>query len=145
VSDVAGNALADRGITARQERQMKTAGICMCVIGLVLAAGCESQLKYGQDLRKITIESEPEGALIYQVSPVGDERIFLGTTPLKEQTVLVPVRLESLGKMTSDYAAKSQLEMVQVVIEKDGYKTFVSNLATAKDETIKHPITLERK
>jgi hypothetical protein len=144
-SGAAGNVPAGYETTARQEIQMKTVGICVCVIGLAFAAGCGSQLRYGQEMRKITIDSEPEGALVYQVNPVGNERIFLGTTPLKEQTVLVPVRLESLGRATSEYAAKSQLQMVQVVIEKDGYKTFVSNLATVKDETMKHPVTLERK
>jgi len=124
---------------------MKKTGFLACVLGLVLAAGCESHLSYKQELRKITIESEPEGALVYQVNPVGAERIFLGTTPLKEQTVLVPVKLWSLDRATSENAAKSQLDMVHVVIEKEGFVPFVSNLATMEDETMRHDITLERK
>ncbi len=123
---------------------MKTVGICMCLIGLVFASGCASQLRYGQEMRKITIDSEPEGALVYQVNPESNDRIFLGTTPLRDQTVLVPVRIYTLGQSTSEYAARTQLGMVQVVIEKDGFRTFVSNLATAKDETIRHDVTMER-
>jgi len=123
---------------------MKTLGLCLCVLGLVFITGCESHLKYGENLRKITINSDPEGALVYQINPVTGERIFLGTTPLKEQTVLVPVHLLSLDRATSEYAARSRLEMVQVAIEKEGYKPYASNLATSKEETVKHTVTLER-
>jgi hypothetical protein len=132
-------------MTAPQEKTMKTAFVWMCVIAALLVSGCSSKLQYAQEVRKITIDSEPEGGLVYQINPVADnERIFLGTTPLKEQTVLVPVRVEDSGG-TSSYYAKSQLDMVRVIIEKDGYKTFVSNLATTKDETMRHDVTLERK
>ena len=125
---------------------MKTAGICICVLGVLIGAGCESQLRYAREARKITIESEPAGALVYQVNPVAeDERIFLGTTPLEQQTVLVPIRVESLGKTTSKYAAESQVGMIRVVIEKDGYAPFTSNLATKKEETMRHTVTLEGK
>lgn len=124
---------------------MKTAAVLACVIAALLASGCTSTLRYAQEVRKITIESDPEGALVYQINPVNEnERIFLGTTPLKEQTVLVPTRLQDLGEM-SNYAAKSQLQMVHVIIEKEGYTTFQSNLATMKDETMRHNVTLERK
>jgi hypothetical protein len=124
---------------------MKTAGIWMCVLGALFVSGCGSELQYGQEQRKITIESEPQGGLVYQINPVADkERIFLGTTPLVEQTVLVPVRVSGLGN-TSKYAAESQVEMVRIIIEKEGYVTFVSNLATKSDETMRHDVTLERK
>jgi hypothetical protein len=118
----------------------------LACIALVLAVGgCNSQLRYAQQLRKITINSDPQGALVYQVNPVNEnEKIFLGTTPLKEQTVLVPTRVEDLGTMSS-YAAKSSLDMVRVVIEKEGCVPFVSNLATMKDETMRHDVTLEKK
>jgi hypothetical protein len=132
-------------MTAPQEKTMKTATVCACVIAALLASGCTSTLRYSQEVRKITIESDPEGAWVYQINPVNEsERIFLGTTPLKEQTVLVPTRLQDLGEK-SIYAAKSQLQMVRVTIEKDGYKPFESSLATMKDETMRHDVTLERK
>jgi hypothetical protein len=123
---------------------MKTAGIWMCVFGALLVGGCGSSLQYAQEQRKITIESEPEGGLVYQINPIAEnEKIFLGTTPLVEQTVLVPVKVDGLGN-TSKYAAESQVEMVRVIIEKNGYVTFISNLATKKDETMRHDVTLER-
>lgn len=123
---------------------MRTAVVCLCLTA-ALFAGCTSSLRYAQQLRKITIESDPEGAVVYQINPVNEnERIFLGTTPLKDQTVLVPVRLEDLGAL-STYAAKSQLEMVHVIVEKDGYRPFETNLATMKDEVMRHDLTLERK
>jgi hypothetical protein len=124
---------------------MKTFALWMCVGAVLLASGCTSSLKYSQQLRKVTITSDPEGALVYQLNPSNEsERIFLGTTPLKEQTVLVPTKVDDYGT-TSSYAAKSQLEMVRVVLEKDGYKPFNSNLSTAKDETMRHDCTLEPK
>jgi hypothetical protein len=129
---------------AHQERTMKTA-VWICVAAMLLVAGCASKLEFKQETRKITIDSDPEGALVYQINPVNEnERIFLGTTPLKAQTVLVPTRVEDLGT-TSRYAADSQLEMIRVVVEKEGYKTFISNLSTAKDETLRHDLTLEKK
>ena len=124
---------------------MKVACVCATLMALFMVTGCESELRYTRQLRKVTIETEPEGALVYQINPVTDERIFLGTTPLKEQTVFVPVDIASLGPQTSEYAARSQLEMVQVVVEKEGYKTFMSNLATKRAETARHRIYLERK
>jgi hypothetical protein len=124
---------------------MKTAAIWACVITVLFACGCTSTLRYHQETRKVTIDSEPQGALVYQINPVNEnEKIFLGTTPLKEQTVLVPTRVEDLGT-TSKYAADVQLGMAWVVIEKDGYKPFVTHLATDKEDTKRYDLTLERK
>jgi hypothetical protein len=141
----AGGRAGQIGMTAPQEKTMKTATVCACIIAALLVSGCASTLQFARDTRKITIESDPEGALVYQLNPVNEsERIFLGTTPLKEQTVQVPTRVKDLGAMSS-YAAESQLQMVHVMIEKDGYRTFESNLSTMKDETVRHDVTLERK
>ena len=123
---------------------MKNAGICMIALAAILATGCNSQLNYSQEMRKITIESAPPGALVYQMHPVTDEKIFLGTTPLEKQTVLVPTGVTSLGRNTSRYAAQSQIGMVRVVIEKDGYVPFVSNLATDREDILRHDVVLER-
>ncbi|HSV26523.1 MAG TPA: hypothetical protein VLH60_01410, partial [Sedimentisphaerales bacterium] len=80
---------------------MKAACVCACLMALFMATGCGSELRYTRQIRRITIETEPEGALIYQINPVTEERIFLGTTPLREQTVFVPVGIASLGTQTS--------------------------------------------
>lgn len=123
---------------------MKTAAIWACIITMLFACGCTSTLRYHQETRKVTIDSDPEGALVYQINPVnGTEKIFLGTTPLKEQTVLVPTRVEDLGT-SSKYAADVQLDMAWVVIEKEGYKPLSTHLATDKEEVKRYDLNLER-
>jgi hypothetical protein len=100
--------------------------------------------EYRFDQRHTTIETDPPGARVYQIAPVSDKFIDLGTTPIRDQPVMV-----LLGATNVDDPATrlpelyAQHGIVRVRIEKPGYVTYIGNLTTGEKETIPHKITLE--
>lgn len=99
---------------------------CMCVILMcmvVVSAGCSGSkisANFNLDNRRVTIVTEPAGATVRQLRPMGQPSSYLGKTPLNDQTVLV-------------------------LIQKDGYEPYTGTLRVEKGETVVHEIELQKK
>lgn len=116
----------------------------MLLIVLSALSGCSIGPRFFFENRKVTIETVPQGARVYQLNSTTREDIFLGTTPIREQ----PVRIltEVKGKLSSNVVdwMTSQIQMLNIRIEKSGYADYEGNLATDPDKTTVHKITLDR-
>ena len=112
---------------------------------VVALAGCQTELKHKFRRREISIETEPSGARVFQVEFATRQKLFLGTTPLFNQTVLVLTDTEgySHDPVTVNLAASEQ-NMVRVIIEKDGYKPYESRLYPKENEVVMHTSTLDK-
>jgi hypothetical protein len=123
-------------------------GVSGVALVLFVASGCATQrekLSYQVEVRKISVDTTPPGATVYQIGSMDGARTMLGTTPIKDQSVVVTAGAKfkhiSPGQMQS---IVSQLEMVQVVIEKPGFQTYRGNLATQQGGKVaEHTIKLE--
>ena len=125
-------------------------GCAVSVVAVVLvgvSSGCankQQKVNYDIEMRKISLDTQPTGAKVYQIGTMDGSRTFLGTTPIKEQTVAVTTGASfkriSPAQM-QDIAA--HVEMVQVIVEKPGYQTYQGNLATKPNAVADHTITLE--
>ena len=126
----------------REMYSLLTVGISLLVAA---SAGCQPELKHKFSRRAVSIETEPSGARVSQVEFATKQKLFLGTTPILNQTVLVltDTRGYSHDPVTVNIAASEQ-DMVRVIIEKDGYKPYESRLYTKENEVVTHKITLER-
>ena len=126
----------------RETYILLTVGISLLVAA---SAGCQPELKHKFSRRAVSIETEPSGARVSQVEFATRERLFLGTTPILNQTVLVLTNTtgSSHDPVAVNFAAAEQ-DMVRVIIEKDGYKPYESRLYTKEDEVVVHKITLEK-
>jgi hypothetical protein len=118
------------------------------VLLLLVSSGCAShqqKLKYDVEMRKISVDTQPTGAKVYQIGSMDGSRTFLGTTPIKAQSVVVttgasfkrisPAQMQNIV---------SHVEMVQIVVEKPGYQTYQGNLSTKREGKVAdHTIKLE--
>jgi len=121
---------------------MQKTVLILCLSAVTLLVGCHSGPEYRFARRKISIDTEPAGARVYQIGPLTGQSLFLGTTPLRQQSVAV---LTYVNKTSQRGVEKitSQMEMARVRIEKEGFKDYESNLWTSEKETVKHLINLE--
>jgi hypothetical protein len=118
------------------------------VLALATLTGCSNntntRMNYKFDIRKVTIETEPAGAVVTQVGAMDGARTVLGTTPVRDQSVAVTTGAKfksvSPGQMQQII---SQVEMVHVRIEKPGYQPYEGNLSTEKGKVKAHSIKLE--
>lgn len=95
--------------------------------------------------RRVTIITEPQGASVTQIHPLGQPSTSLGKTPLNERSVSVVTNIKSMKKMPYYEAQKllTHVGNVVVKIEKPGYQTFHGTLKTESGHTTVHNITLE--
>jgi len=126
------------------EKTMKNAWILTVLVTLVFTSGCFGP-RFSFEIRKVTIETTPPGAKVYQVNSVDGNETFLGTTPVKEQ----PIRVLSdvKGRLTSasvDWMT-SQIQMLNIRIVKTGYEEHKGNLPSLPGKTTTHKITLTPK
>lgn len=129
---------------------MRNAVVALVGVGcLWLCCRCASNPKcnFNIERRNITIITEPEGANVVQIKPLGQGSTTLGKTPIQEQPVVVIQKITKLQNMP--YAEAETLYKhvgaVYVVIEKDGYVPYKGYLKTEPEKTTVHQITLQRK
>lgn len=119
----------------------KTARI-LCLSAVALLVGCQSGgAEYAIAQRKVSVETNPTGARLYQIVPLSKHPRLLGTTPLYDQPVDV---LVSTAKADSEnpFIAR-QLEKVRIRIVKEGFREYESDLSTSENQTAKHTVKLE--
>jgi len=123
-------------------------GAAVAIAASALIAGCSNntntRMNYKFDIRKVTIETDPPGAVVTQVGAMDGARTVLGTTPVRDQSVAVTTgatfKSVSPGQMQQII---SQVEMVHVRIEKAGYQPYEGNLSTERGKVKAHSIKLE--
>ena len=124
---------------------MKT--LLLVMIATTLLGGCSSNPKFSFDIetRCVTILTDPEGAAVTQINPVGAPSSKLGTTPLKDRSVMIVSKITKAKNLSygTTKALMEQVGNVVVRIEKDGYETYNGTLKTDPEETIVHSITLQ--
>ena len=67
------------------EIKMKNAAIPALLTVLIVLSGCSMGPKYSFEIRKVSIETQPSGAKVYQINSAYRNEIFLGNTPIREQ------------------------------------------------------------
>ena len=125
-----------------QDITMKKILIFSSIVLLTALTGCQPRFSF--ENRKISIITTPPGAEVYQINSAYRHDTFLGTTPIKNQPVSVLSRVKGRLTSTDKDWFTSQINMINVRIEKEGYKTYRGNLATDPEETIKHTIPLSK-
>jgi hypothetical protein len=110
-------------------------------------SGCSSNPTFSFDIttRRVTILTEPEGAAITQINPVGQPSSSLGVTPIRDRSVMIVSKITKL-KNLSYHTTKTLFEQVNNVvvrISKEGYVTQNATLKTDPKETVVHSITLQ--
>jgi hypothetical protein len=119
----------------------------LVTIAATLLSGCSSTPKFSFDIdtRRVTILTDPEGATITQINPVGQPSSSLGMSPLRERSVVIVSKITK-AKNLSFHTTKTLMEQVNNVvvrIEKDGYETYHGTLRTDPKETVVHSIALQ--
>jgi len=120
---------------------MKKLVILILLLTLIALTGCQSS-PYTFEARKISIDTNPPGARVYQLNSAFRNETFLGTTPIKDQPVSILVGVKGKVTPTNMDWYTSQKTMLNVRIEKPGYQTYEGNLATDMEKTLKHEIPL---
>lgn len=124
---------------------MKNAVILLLLLVLVVLSGCSMEPKYSFEIRKISIDTTPAGAKVYQQNSAYRNETFLGTTPIREQPVSILIGVKGkISPTVMDWMA-SQITMINVRIEKTGYQDYEGNLPTDTSKTTMHKIPLEKK
>ncbi len=86
----------------------------LSALGLFFLTGCQNQLGYETEIRRITIKTEPQNAKVYQVNPVDKHLIYLGMSPVEAQPVNVITKFSGTdNRQVYDYLT-TQLFMVFV-------------------------------
>ncbi|MCF7956679.1 MAG: hypothetical protein K9M75_12825 [Phycisphaerae bacterium] len=124
---------------------MKNAAIFILLSVLIVLSGCVSGPKFSFQIRRVTIETIPSGAKVYQINSIDKNEIFLGTTPIREQPVRVLTEVRGKLSSTAIDWMTSQIQMLNIRIEKTGYVNYEGNLATDPGKTIVHKLSLDPK
>jgi hypothetical protein len=96
------------------------------------------------EARTFTLHTQPEGARVFQLVAPTNEPVDLGMTPLIDQPVMVMTDVNSMpGQPASAAKLASQLNMVRVRIEKEGFTTYETNIATREKESATRTVVLE--
>lgn len=114
----------------------------MAVASAVLAmAGCQSngQSRWSQETRLISLDTQPQGARVWQITAPLGGRVDLGTTPLHDQGVAVLTKYQgSLGDAASAQNTTSLLNQVRLHIEKPGYQPYDLTMSAANPDQVEH-------
>ena len=119
------------------------------IAAALFSSGCSSNPSFSFDIeaRRVTILTEPEGAAVTQVNPVGQPSTSLGMSPINERSVMIVSKITK-AKHLSYNTAKELMEQagnVVVQITKEGYHTHRATLRTDPKETVVHKIKLQPK
>ncbi len=121
---------------------MKLSLTSLFIIALLLGgvSGCSSFKKpkgnFGLAPRRITIVTEPEGADVIQLQPLGQSSIKLGSTPINDLTVSVitNIKLKNMPFKETQELQKHANNAV-VKITKEGYQPYLATIPTTANET----------
>jgi len=124
--------------------------IVSVVVAILFFCGCQSKPSGKFDIanRRISIITEPQGAMVKQKHVLGQPSTNLGVTPIIDQPIVVITRITKMNNMpyvNTQQLMKASGGNVMVHIEKDGYHPYNGVLETKAGETLTHKITLQGK
>ena len=124
---------------------MKTHTILAIVSVMGLLGGCSTtpQAEFQLAQRYVTVITDPPGATVTQLRPLGQVPVELGITPLVNRPVRVitGIKMENMPFAQGQEILDHENNLV-VLIEKAGYKSHRATFLTKPDETTEHSITL---
>jgi hypothetical protein len=86
--------------------------------------------------RSITIHSEPEGAEVIQLRPLGQPSIKLGSTPIDDLTITVMTNMKYKNMPFGETQVLLKHANTAIVkITKDGYEPYTATIQTIEDDT----------
>lgn len=98
----------------------------VAVVALALV-GCQSDQKvqWSQETRLVSLNTEPQGARVWQIVAPSGGRVDLGMTPIVDRQVMVMTKYRgSFTDMASAQNMMSSLNVVRLRIEKPGYQPY---------------------
>ena len=124
-----------------QSRKKSISSIFVVALLFGSLLGCSSlnKPKGSFDLapRRITIHTEPEGAEVIQLRPLGLPSIKLGNTPFNDLpvTVITNMKYKNIPFNETQKLLK-HVNNVVVKITKDGYEPYTTTIPTTADKTV---------
>lgn len=120
--------------------RLSLSSLFIAAILLGCVSGCSnlSKPKGSFDLapRRITIHTEPEGALVTQLRPLGQSSTKLGSTPIDDLTVTVMTNMKySNMPFNETQELLKHANNAVVKITKDGYEPYIATISTKDNET----------
>lgn len=116
------------------------------VIGAMGLVGCESSqdVSWSQESRTISVDTQPQGARVWQMTAPSGSRVDLGMTPIQNQQVLVLSKYHgTFTNMQSAQETMSSLNLVRLHIEKAGYQPYDLTLSPMPGELAHRSVVLE--
>ena len=141
--------LAPRYFAAQRAKSHLTLSTLLFAIMFSAACGCgmnKPSGKFKLTSRRITIHTQPEGAEVTQLRPLGQPSSSLGKTPINDLSVSV---MTNFTMKNMPFSQAQELIRhggnVVVLIKRDGYETYSGTLKTDPNETVVHNIELQPK
>ena len=99
--------------------------------------------KFDLSQRRVSIRTEPAGAKVTQLRPMGQASLDLGVTPLVDRPVMVMTKI-TMKNMPFHKAQElmDHANNLVVLITKEGYEPYRATFATSPDETTEQVIKL---
>lgn len=119
--------------------------LALALLAITLG-GCSSgpKVNWNFEPRRVTIITEPEGAMVTQIHPYCQGSYSLGLTPIQDRSVTVVTKITKMRNMSLYDAQKmyEQVDNVVVQIDKEGFERYYGTLRTDPKETLVHTIKL---
>jgi hypothetical protein len=124
---------------------MRSYFAAVAVVALILV-GCQSHPKtrWSQESRVISLDTQPQGAHVWQIAAPSGSRVDLGMTPIIDQHVAVMTEYHgSFTDMGTAQNTMSSLNLVRLRIEKAGYQPYDLTMSPAPNQVAHRKVTLE--
>jgi hypothetical protein len=129
---------------ANRKGSMRTHFAAVAVV--LTLVGCQSNEKtqWSQESRMISLDTQPQGAHVWQIAMPSGSRVDLGMTPIINQHVMVMTKYHgSFDDMASAQNTMSSLNLVRLRIEKAGYQPYDVTMSPLPNQVEQRKVTLE--
>lgn len=124
---------------------MRNCFAAVAVAALTLV-GCQShqKMRWSQQLRVISLDTQPQGAHVWQIVAPSGARVDLGMTPIVDQQVAVMTNYEgSFSDPASAQSMMSSINLVRLHIEKPGYQPYELTMSPLPNQVARRNVILE--
>jgi hypothetical protein len=130
---------------ANRKGSMRSHFAAVAVAALILV-GCQSNpnTRWSQESRVISLDTQPQGAHVWQIAAPSGSRVDLGMTPIIDQQVAVMTKYHgSFTDMASAQNTMSSLNLVRLRIEKAGYQPYDLTMSPLPNRVERRQVILE--
>ena len=122
-------------------------GVVAVAAVLATVAGCQSHQQHthwSQESRVISVDTQPQGAHVWQIAAPSGSRVDLGMTPIVNQQVAVMTKYQgSFSDMALAQNTMSSLNQVRLRIEKPGYQPYDLTMSPSPNQVEHRNVVLE--